>query len=63
MSLLFTHYDRTSLCNHEGMLGRVTPEGMRMCCRCGKTITPEPESFTEPVGRKSDRRAIRTAVG
>jgi len=65
MSLIFTHYDRTHACNHDGMLGREASDGSRMCCRCGKTVQPEPkaESFTRPVGRTADRRPSIRKVG
>jgi hypothetical protein len=51
MSLLFSHYDRTNMCNHEGVLGRPDKDGQRICVRCGNTILPE--TFASPAGTRS----------
>lgn len=59
MSFIFSNYDRTDSCDHIGVLGRKSKDGTRMCMRCGTIIQPEIESFTAPVGRKSDRPAKR----
>lgn len=65
MSLIFSHHDnRTDECDHDGMLGRPSTEGTRMCVRCGETVhpTPDRESFAGPSRRKPGRRATTTAV-
>lgn len=64
MTMLFTNYDRTHMCDHEGVLGRKAEDGTRMCMRCGKTIQPqpEPEHFTGPARRELGRRATTTTV-
>lgn len=66
MSLIFTNYDRTQMCNHAGMLGRKLPDGSRMCARCGSTVQPESKAkpFTRPAGqsvtsRRSETRKVR----
>lgn len=61
MSLVFTHYDRTHLCDHEGMLGRAAPDGSRMCVRCGTTTYPaaDREAFTEPTSNTARRPSKR----
>lgn len=62
MSLVFTHYDRTYLCDHEGVLGRAAPDGSRMCVRCGTVVeAQERETFTEPAGNRARRRPERHA--
>ena len=68
MSLIFTNYDRTQMCNHDGMLGRTLDDGSRMCVRCGKTVgrphaVPKAETFTRPVGRVANRRSSVRKVG
>jgi hypothetical protein len=64
MSLIFTHHDnRTDSCDHDGMLGRAAADGTRMCVRCGETVKPERDSFTEPARRERGRRATTTMVG
>jgi len=60
MSLIFTHYDRTQLCTHEGMLGKAAKDGSRICIRCGRTVRDE--SFTEPAGQKSGRQTESTTL-
>jgi hypothetical protein len=44
-------YDRTYLCQHSGMLLPATPEGTRLCLRCGKMLklAAPSERFTQPV--------------
>ena len=61
MSLLFVNYDRTYMCNHEGVLGRPLEDGTRMCFRCGKIVQLEqsPETFTRPAGHKTGRLPTR----
>ena len=60
MTMIFTHYDRTHMCDHEGVLGREAKDGTRICMRCGKAI--KPERFTEPALRARGRRATTTTV-
>jgi len=59
MSMIFTHYDRTQMCDHSGMLGRKLDDGSRVCARCGATVPSkdanQAETFTAPVGRKTGR--------
>lgn len=63
MSMIFTHYDRTQMCNHDGMLGRTLDDNTRMCARCGTSVpsqgTNKTETFTAPVGRKAARLPTR----
>jgi len=66
MSLIFTNYDRTQMCNHTGMLGRTLDDGSRMCARCGATVPArgrDAERFARPVGRGADRRLQTRKVG
>jgi hypothetical protein len=58
MSLVFTNYDRTQMCDHVGVLGRMSEDGTRTCIRCGKTVKPESfaESSSRDQGRVSRRR-------
>lgn len=39
------HYDRTHMCQHDGLLGPVCVDGCRVCYRCGASV----EQFTEPT--------------
>jgi len=57
MTLLFTNYDRHSMCSHDGVLGKKAKDGSRTCIRCGVVVRPKPESFTKPAGESSSRLA------
>lgn len=50
MSLL-SHYDRTWMCNHNGMLAKAKPNGARLCIRCGTIVqlVASADTFTSPI--------------
>jgi len=62
MTMIFTHYDRTQMCNHQGMLTRPSEDGTRTCARCGTRVqTNKDKTFTRPTGGNSGRRSVRPA--
>ena len=46
-----THYDRTWMCDHNGMLAKATPDGSRLCIRCGTIVrlSAQTDTFTSPI--------------
>jgi hypothetical protein len=45
-----SHYDRTHMCSHSGMLAKAKPDGSRLCVRCGTIVRLSPaDTFTSPI--------------
>jgi len=51
-----THYDRTWMCSHDGMLEKAKPDGARLCFRCGTIVrlSASADTFTSPINFKVD---------